>query len=147
MATPRLAGGRPVIRSPLMRISPRSGRSNPAMIRSNVDLPHPDGPTTTRNSPSGIFISMPERTGRRPKLLQIPTSSSEAMRRRSCSALERAGGEAGGDTTLKQQHDRDQGYGHDHRSGHDHAPGELVLAGSADQGNGDRNGAGAGVKG
>src|SRR5438445_411538 len=32
-------------------ISPVSGRSSPAIKRSNVDLPHPEGPSSTRNSP------------------------------------------------------------------------------------------------
>src|SRR5882762_6280985 len=33
------------------RTSPLSARSNPAISRSRVDLPHPDGPSRTRNSP------------------------------------------------------------------------------------------------
>src|SRR5438046_2241637 len=36
-----------------MRISPPLIVSSPAIIRSVVDLPQPDGPTITRNSPSG----------------------------------------------------------------------------------------------
>src|SRR5580700_10508880 len=39
------------------RISPVSARSNPAIKRSRVDLPHPEGPSRTRNSP----ISRPSR--------------------------------------------------------------------------------------
>src|SRR6266849_1300667 len=35
----------------LTRISPESGLSRPAIMRSNVDLPHPEGPSSTRNSP------------------------------------------------------------------------------------------------
>src|SRR6202162_1639189 len=33
------------------RISPVSARSRPAIKRSRVDLPHPEGPSRTRNSP------------------------------------------------------------------------------------------------
>ena len=40
-----------ITRSP-MRISPSVIDSSPASIRSAVVLPEPDGPTSTRNSPS-----------------------------------------------------------------------------------------------
>src|SRR5215468_4175249 len=36
---------------PFTRISPLSGWSRPATIRSKVDLPQPEGPSSTRNSP------------------------------------------------------------------------------------------------
>src|SRR3954465_162665 len=50
-------------RSPI-RISPPVTFSNPANARSDVDLPHPDGPTSTRNSPSAIARSRPVTEGR-----------------------------------------------------------------------------------
>ena len=34
-------------------------RSSPATMRSRVDLPQPEGPTMTMNSPSAISMSMP----------------------------------------------------------------------------------------
>src|SRR5258705_11287679 len=37
-------------RTPSSKISPLVGGSNPAIRLSNVDLPHPDGPTNTTNS-------------------------------------------------------------------------------------------------
>ena len=37
--------------TPSKRISPRSGTKSPASRESNVDFPHPDGPTIQRNSP------------------------------------------------------------------------------------------------
>ena len=37
--------------SPLIRMKPSSGCSNPASMRSVVVLPHPDGPSNDRNSP------------------------------------------------------------------------------------------------
>ena len=39
-------------RSP-MRISPDEMVSTPAIMRSSVDLPQPDGPTSTQKCPSG----------------------------------------------------------------------------------------------
>ena len=44
MFTSRLCGGTPWTRAPEMRISPSSGSSKPASIRSVVVLPQPDGP-------------------------------------------------------------------------------------------------------
>ncbi len=40
---------------PPMESSPAEISSSPAIMRKVVDLPHPDGPTITRNSPSSIF--------------------------------------------------------------------------------------------
>src|SRR5207302_7040336 len=37
---------------PSSRISPASGRSNPAIMRSNVVLPQPEGPSRVKNSPA-----------------------------------------------------------------------------------------------
>ena len=45
-----------------MRISPPETSSSPAIIRSVVDLPHPEGPTSTVNSPSSILRSSPRMT-------------------------------------------------------------------------------------
>src|SRR2546428_14149138 len=47
-----------VSRSPLKRISPEDGRSNPAIIRRRVDFPHPLGPTIQTNSTSWIWKEM-----------------------------------------------------------------------------------------
>ena len=43
-------------RSPIFSV-PVVMSSSPATIRSAVDLPHPDGPTSTRNSPSAMSRS------------------------------------------------------------------------------------------
>ncbi len=45
-------------RSP-MAISPDVMVSSPATIRSSVDLPQPDGPTITTNSPSATSVVTP----------------------------------------------------------------------------------------
>src|SRR3954467_3345180 len=49
-------------RSP-MKMCPSLTSSSPASIRSVVDLPHPEGPTSTMNSPSAISRSMPGTAG------------------------------------------------------------------------------------
>src|SRR5436189_3752526 len=55
MAMSRSFGGRSLtIRSPIV-ISPAVISSSPATIRSVVDLPHPDGPTSTMNSLSRMW--------------------------------------------------------------------------------------------
>src|ERR1700737_1187721 len=43
--------------SPSTRISPDDGASNPEIIFNSVDLPQPDGPTTTKNSPALMWKS------------------------------------------------------------------------------------------
>src|SRR5512139_3325000 len=52
METLRLAGGRLVTSRPLMWMMPVLTDSKPAMSRRIVDLPQPDGPSTTRSSPA-----------------------------------------------------------------------------------------------
>ena len=50
-----------------IEISPAVMSSRPAIIRSRVDLPQPDGPTRTTNSLSAISTSMPWITSTGPK--------------------------------------------------------------------------------
>ena len=52
--------------SPSTRISPVDGGSRPAIIFSSVDLPQPDGPTTTTNSPSLMWKSSGRSDGTSP---------------------------------------------------------------------------------
>ena len=52
MAMPRADGSRWSQRLPSMWISPALTSSSPAIIRSSVDLPQPDGPTNTVKAPS-----------------------------------------------------------------------------------------------
>ena len=51
MAMPRWAGGTSFIFSPSISRVPPVIRSSPAIMRSSVDLPQPDGPTKTISSP------------------------------------------------------------------------------------------------
>ena len=39
------------------KIAPSSGNSNPAIIRSSVVLPHPEGPNREKNSP-GLIVKL-----------------------------------------------------------------------------------------
>src|SRR5438105_11827468 len=52
-------------RSPI-EIVPEVMFSRPASIRSKVDLPQPEGPTRTTNSPSSIGIETPCKTSKLP---------------------------------------------------------------------------------
>src|SRR5262245_42740136 len=80
MATSRSFGGTLLtMRSP-MRISPAVMFSSPAIIRSNVDLPHPEGPTRTTNSPSRIEMSTPWITAVAPKAFRTSRIATEAIR-------------------------------------------------------------------
>ncbi len=53
MLTGRSYGGSRETSSPASSIVPSSGASNPAIIRSVVVLPEPDGPSIVKNSPAG----------------------------------------------------------------------------------------------
>ena len=53
MAMPRSGGSASLTSTPSIRMRPELIGSSPAMMRSRVDLPQPDGPTSTQNSPSG----------------------------------------------------------------------------------------------
>src|SRR5436190_2065385 len=59
----RLFGGTPVTSRSSMKMPPSSTGSRPASIRRVVDLPQPDGPTSTMNSPSWISRSSPATAG------------------------------------------------------------------------------------
>src|ERR1700722_2108891 len=65
-------------RSP-MRISPPVMFSSPAIMRSKVDLPQPDGPTRTTNSPSPIAMSTPWMTCTAPNALRTSRIATDAM--------------------------------------------------------------------
>jgi len=60
-----------------MRISPEVTSSSPAIIRSIVDLPQPDGPTSTTNSSSAISRLSPCTTSTAPK--RLTTSRIETL--------------------------------------------------------------------
>src|SRR5262249_22456522 len=51
----------------------------PAIIRSNVDLPQPEGPTRTTNSPSRIEMSTPWMTAVAPKDFRTSRIATDAI--------------------------------------------------------------------
>src|ERR1051325_2095825 len=62
-----------------MRTSPPEISSRPAIMRSRVDLPQPEGPTSTQNSPSSIDTSTPCTTSVEPNDLRTALSATAAM--------------------------------------------------------------------
>src|SRR4051812_45416789 len=65
-------------RSP-MRISPPLISSRPAIMRSSVDLPQPEGPTSTQNSPSAMSTFTPCTTWVEPNDLRTALRLTAAM--------------------------------------------------------------------
>ncbi|MDP9629471.1 UNVERIFIED_ORG: hypothetical protein J2W85_001532 [Ensifer adhaerens] len=59
-----------VTSSPSSRTTPDVGVSKPAIMRSKVDLPHPDGPRSEKNSPFPIPIEILSTALNRPKDLE-----------------------------------------------------------------------------
>jgi hypothetical protein len=59
MAMLRSLGSTLLTTRPAMEISPSVICSSPAIMRSSVDLPQPEGPTMTMNSPSAICTFTP----------------------------------------------------------------------------------------
>ena len=55
MATSRLRGGTPFMVWPAILSVPEVMLSSPAMDRSSVDLPHPDGPTSATKLPFSML--------------------------------------------------------------------------------------------
>jgi len=78
MAMPRARGGTsPSMRTPPIRISPDVGRSSPAIMRSRVVFPQPEGPSKTKNSPSRIDKLTPSTAWKSPNRL-VRLRSSDA---------------------------------------------------------------------
>ena len=71
MAMPRLAGGTRVMSRPPMLSVPSLILSNPAIMRSSVLLPQPEGPTNTQNSPGATCRSRSWMTSWSPKRLTM----------------------------------------------------------------------------
>lgn len=79
MPTPRSAGGMSFIRVSPINKSPLVMVSRPAIIRSRVDLPQPDGPTNTTNSPSWMSRLMSFDTTTSPQAFVTLRSCTLAM--------------------------------------------------------------------
>src|SRR5579871_6201452 len=70
MAMSRFEGCRSLTTWPPMRISPEEIDSRPAIVFRSVDLPQPEGPTSTRKPPFSREMSMPFRISRAPYFLR-----------------------------------------------------------------------------
>ncbi len=79
MAMPRSDGDRSLTTRSPMETWPVVASSSPAMVRNRVDLPQPDGPTKTTNSPSAISRSTPFSTSTAPNAFFTSTRRTFAM--------------------------------------------------------------------
>src|ERR1700680_2962543 len=68
--------------SPPSEIVPASGRSKPAIIRSVVVFPEPDGPSSGKNPPSAPRRSTPSTATTLPNTFRPPTTWTSAGKRR-----------------------------------------------------------------
>ncbi len=68
----RLWAGSPETSAPSMLIAPVVGSSKPAIIRRVVVLPHPDGPSMVKNSPSPISRSISLTATKSPNAFDTP---------------------------------------------------------------------------
>src|SRR6188472_2733575 len=114
MAMSRSFGWRSLTRAPSMAISPSVIVSRPAIMLSRVDLPQPEGPTSTRNSPSPMAMSIPLRMCRLPKCFLTLLMVSEAM----SSPLHRAGHHAAHEVLASENIDEQRGQSRHHGRGH-----------------------------
>src|SRR5712691_4577744 len=80
MAISRSFGATPLTTRSPIAIRPPEISSSPAIIRKSVDLPQPEGPTSTQNSPSSTPTSTPCTTSVEPKLLRTPERVTDAIR-------------------------------------------------------------------
>src|SRR5215203_5068994 len=79
METPRLAGARRVTSRSPMVIRPAEACSRPAMRRSVVDLPQPDGPRRATSPPVGAANVTASTAGVPPHVLVSPSTSTCAI--------------------------------------------------------------------
>src|SRR6185369_14096060 len=111
---------------PSIAIVPPLISSRPASMRSSVDLPHPEGPTRTVNSPSAMSKPMPWMTLVAPKLFSTSRNDTVAIARLSCSALHRAGGEPRDHVALERVVDRRRRQRVEQPGGHQQLPRRVV---------------------
>src|SRR5262245_39593913 len=122
----RSFGGTSLTTSPSTAISPALISSSPAIIRSVVVLPQPEGPTSTTNSLSAMSRSMPRTASVSSKRLTSLRSETCAMARASL-ALGGAGGEPGDVVVHEEGVDDERRGGAEKRPGHDLTPVEHVA--------------------
>src|SRR3954452_6627278 len=126
MAQPRWRGSSWLTTRPPIAISPPETSSSPAISRSRVDLPQPDGPSTTTNSPSRMSRSTPCTISVRPKLLRSPRMTMSAM-----PVLFFGRDQAAHEPALHQHDDDERRQHDDQRAGHGDVPvGNAERAGN-----------------
>src|SRR6266567_9178380 len=123
MAMSRSFGGTSLTTSPSTAISPALISSSPAIIRSVVDLPQPEGPTSTTNSLSAMSRSIPRTASVSSYFLTILRSVTCAM----YSTLRRAGGEAGNVIVHQEGIDEERRRSAEQRAGHNLPPVEHIA--------------------
>src|SRR5271155_2408951 len=115
-------------------MSPEVSSSRPAIMRSVVDLPQPDGPTSTTNSLSGMSRLMLRTTSTASKRLTTLRNETSAMVANPLSALGGARGEAGDVVVHEEGVDHERGRGGQQRARHQHPPFVDVAANEAGHG-------------
>src|ERR1700693_5340105 len=116
MAMSRAFGGRPLTRRPPIQISPELTSSRPPISRSKVDLPQPEGPPSTTNSPAATFRSSARSTAVSPK--RLLTARISIVCTLDTSALHGTGGQPAHQVTLYQQEEQAGGQQRQRAGGH-----------------------------
>src|SRR4026208_164663 len=124
MAMSRSRGRTSFTSLPSISIVPFSMSSSPAMVLSRVDLPQPEGPTSTVNSPDETWRLTPRSTSTGPKRLCSPRITTSAM---TGSSRDGAHGDAAHQETLHGRYHNEDRHGPEHRHGSDLGP-EIRLA-------------------
>src|SRR6267154_5726966 len=104
MAMSRSFGATSLTTRPPMETVPPVISSSPAIIRSSVDLPQSEGPTSTQNSSFSTTTSTPCKTSVEPKLLRTPERVTDAMRVLDFPGAWRLCGNSGGRGQVSRAH-------------------------------------------
>src|SRR6059058_595411 len=126
----RARGGKSVTSRSPMEIVPPVDSSRPAIIRSSVDLPHPDGPTRTRNSPLPMVSETPSTATTPPEKTLLTLSRTISATRRIVESIPHPATESNGidhfgDCLYSRLHD-----GGDRNSGQDDQAERGAAAGA-----------------
>src|SRR5580765_5438462 len=120
----RARGARCVTSRPPIEIVPAVVSSSPAISLSSVDLPHPEGPTRTMNSPS-CTVSETSSIAQTPPANSLVTWSTTISAISAPSSFHRTGGQPERDPPLDDhEEDQDRDRRQD-RPGHQPAPVDL----------------------
>src|SRR6202008_2107670 len=103
-------------------MSPEVTSSRPAIMRSVVDLPQPEGPTSTTNSLFGMSRLMLRTASTSSYFLTTLRRVTSAIFSPLVSSLGRAGGQPRDVVVHQEGVDDERRRGGDQRAGHQHAP-------------------------